>query len=377
MEATPSALPDLPWDVVERVAVTRCRAGGMRGWCKEWRGVCRAFADVSFFEKHVRGGVPLAVVPSEKYPTVQSAVSRALASPPESIAEASATRARLESRARASSVEDGTSECEITDSTFLDHKDGENSDLPVVIIKPGVYSENVRITRSCVLLGWGGQGDVIIEGTGWEAALVFAGLGVDAHSGCMNNDKKNINVDTGSRSVAVNLTLKCRNRMQAYAVVVVSGRPEFDTCRFHGGCLVLGATTKPRLINSEVNNSRGAGVKVTDHGCVVTDTCVIKHNSTYGLLLERSSWCVMRDTRITENEVHGVLMTPDSPGVELVGDGNVIEDGVRVLEKGNETETHLHGESVDQKWLEANDLGWEDGVGVTSETGEDGIGYDG
>ena len=79
MAFPPLVLPDLPWDIVERIAVSNCRAGGLREWCSTWRATCRAFADTSWFERNVRGGVGLAVVPSEAYPTVQAGVSRAQA----------------------------------------------------------------------------------------------------------------------------------------------------------------------------------------------------------------------------------------------------------------------------------------------------------
>ena len=62
MESPPRVLPDLPWDIVERIAVSNCRAGGLREWCSTWRATCRAFAELAWFEHHVRGGVKLAVV---------------------------------------------------------------------------------------------------------------------------------------------------------------------------------------------------------------------------------------------------------------------------------------------------------------------------
>ena len=96
MESPPRVLPDLPWDIVERIAVSNCRAGGLREWCSTWRATCRAFAELAWFEHHVRGGVKLAVVPSEAYPTVQAGVSRAQAASPAAVAAAAAERARFE-----------------------------------------------------------------------------------------------------------------------------------------------------------------------------------------------------------------------------------------------------------------------------------------
>ena len=247
MESPPRVLPDLPWDIVERIAVSNCRAGGLREWCSTWRATCRAFADTSWFENHVRGGVPLAVVPSEAYPTVQSGVSRARAASPSAITAAIAERARFAassgSRGRALRGDASTAQ---KNALGVDGR-------PVVLVTPGVYAENVRITRSVVLLGWGAEGTVRVEGTGWEPALAFAGLGVDergpsrAASGAANDAVVSSEAarDTGGRAVCANLTLRCRNRMQAYAAIVVAGMPFFNRCVFEGGALVLGGATKP------------------------------------------------------------------------------------------------------------------------------------
>ena len=96
MESPPRVLPDLPWDIVERIAVANCRAGGLREWCSTWRATCRAFAELAWFEHHVRGGVKLAVVPSEAYPTVQAGVSRARAASPAAVEKYGNTNAKFQ-----------------------------------------------------------------------------------------------------------------------------------------------------------------------------------------------------------------------------------------------------------------------------------------
>ena len=65
--------------------------------------------------------------------------------------------------------------------------------------------------------------------------------------------------DTGGRAVCANLTLRCRNRMQAYAAIVVAGMPFFNRCVFEGGALVLGGATKPTFSRCAIRESRGAG----------------------------------------------------------------------------------------------------------------------
>ena len=389
MEPPARVLPDLPWDIVERVAVSSCRAGGLREWCSTWRATCRAFADTSWFERNVRGGVGLAVVPSEAYPTVQAGVSRARAASPAAVAAAVAGRARFAASSGSRGVRGGG-------ETDDDASQRVGVEIPAVLVTPGAYAENVRITRSVVLLGWGAEGTVRVEGTGWEPALAFAGLGVDERgerlgaSGAANDAVvfkfSEAARDTGGRAVCANLTLRCRNRMQAYAAIVVAGTPCFQRCVFEGGALVLGGATKPTFSRCAIRESRGAGCRVTDHGVAeMRDACVVEKNGTHALCLERHGFARV-DTRTAkalrgglENPHEAVLTTPDSPGVVVVsdGDGSTLADAeearaflarrTRRLAPGAETQTHLHGEAVEGKWLEA--------CGV--EQWVDAIGYDG
>jgi len=389
MEPPARVLPDLPWDIVERVAVSSCRAGGLREWCSTWRATCRAFADTSWFERNVRGGVGLAVVPSEAYPTVQAGVSRARAASPAAVAAAVAGRARFAASSGSRGVRGGG-------ETDDDASQRVGVEIPAVLVTPGAYAENVRITRSVVLLGWGAEGTVRVEGTGWEPALAFAGLGVDERgerlgaSGAANDAVvfkfSEAARDTGGRAVCANLTLRCRNRMQAYAAIVVAGTPFFQRCVFEGGALVLGGATKPTFSRCAIRESRGAGCRVTDHGVAeMRDACVVEKNGTHALCLERHGFARV-DTRTAkalrggfENPHEAVLQTPDSPGVVVVsdGDGSTLADAeearaflarrTRRLAPGAETQTHLHGEAVEWKWLEA--------CGV--EQWVDAIGYDG
>ena len=393
MAFPPLVLPDLPWDIVERIAVSNCRAGGLREWCSTWRATCRAFADTSWFEDHVRGGVPLAVVPSKAHPTVQSGVSRARAASPGAVAAAVAERARF----AALSGPDGQlrgidgGDPRKNASTARPNDALGADDRPVVLVTPGVYADNVRITRSVVLLGWGAQGDARVEGTGWEPALAFAGLGVDERGEATRAKEQRVVVseaarDTGGRAVCANLTLRCRNKMQAYAAIVVAGAPRFERCVFEGGALVLGAATAPKFSRCAIRGARGAGCKVTDHGFAeMRDACVVERNGAYSLCLERHGGARV-DAR-TANALRGsadgsheaVLQTPDSPGVVVVaGDDRAapadaeaaraaLARRTRRLAPGAETQTHLHGEAVEGKWLEA--------CGV--EHWVDAIGYDG
>ena len=144
--ASASPLPTLPDELVDRVAGMCARRGGLREWCRSWRGTCRRLADVAWFEKNARGGAPIAIVPSAACPTVQMGLSRAVEAPP---------RADVRS----------DSDAPLTSSRAIDPDPDPDAIVrePIVLVKPGTYPENVRVTSSCALLGWGDPADVVIE----------------------------------------------------------------------------------------------------------------------------------------------------------------------------------------------------------------------
>ena len=86
---------ELPEELVERIAETCVIAGGLKEWCRSWRGTCRRFASREWFEDVVRGGIPMAVVPSVRCPTVQLGVSRARPATDDAIERALSTRRAL------------------------------------------------------------------------------------------------------------------------------------------------------------------------------------------------------------------------------------------------------------------------------------------
>ena len=359
---------ELPEELVERIAETCVIAGGLKEWCRSWRGTCRRFASREWFEDVVRGGIPMAVVPSERCPTVQLGVSRARPATDDAIERALSTRRMLSRIAGKSHTDDDDDEDQVLGTG------------PVVLLTPGVHSENVRMTRTCALLGWGPRGSVVIEGSGWEPALAFAGLGMSERG---RGDTMGWNIgDTGEKSFACNVSIKSRNRSNAFAVSVVNGAPKFLKCDLRGGLLVLGWKTSPRLTSCVIADGRGSGVKVTDHGAVALRDCVVERCKMHGLLFERGGRAVLSGACVVrENELEAVLHTPDTEGARLVGerhdlgppamvrigtrrgkhdDGGdddeddvsvVVGANVRRLREGTETLEHLHGHAPDYAWL--------------------------
>ena len=302
-EATPRELPD---ELVDRIAALRCSAGGFREWCASWRGVSRRFANLRWFEEHARGGSPVAVVPSPEYPSVQLGISRA---PP---ATESASRRPKD------------------DADVL-------RDDPIVLVRPGTHCENLRVTRTCAVVGWGARDDVVVEGTGWEPALAFAGLGAsDACARRALGDRSDRPFD---RRVVVRRRRRAHARRARHGRARPRHQPHPPLSQRHASLrrrrrerrtharVMRAARRRARarrphtteMLGCVVSRSRGAGVKVTDHARVDARRCRVERNGGNGLLVERGGLARLTASSVRWNGAEAVLHTPDTPGVALVG----------------------------------------------------------
>ena len=325
MEPPARVLPDLPWDIVERVAVSNCRAGGLREWCSTWRATCRAFADTSWFERNVRGGVGLAVVPSEAYPTVQAGVSRARAAPA-AVAAAVAERAlrRLVGLARRPRRRRNRRR-RVAKSRRRDSRGARDS-------------RRVRRERPDHALGRSaglGRG-------GYRAWRARAG----SRAGVRGPRRRREGPSRGERRRERRRRLlrsRARHRRPSRLRephVAVSqphagvrrdrgrGHAIFQSLRFRGRRVAWRRDQADVLAVRDPRIAR-RGCRVTDHGVAeMRDACVVEKNGTYGLCLERHGFARV-DTRTAkalrgglENPHEAVLTTPDSPGVVVVSDGD-------------------------------------------------------
>jgi len=117
-QAAPSKLAEplviLPDAVVENIAVACCTTWDI--WAKTWSKVSRKF-DVEWYVRSCRTA---AVVPSQATPTIHLGIAHAM-----------------------------------------------KCDEHVVLVKPGTYRENLRLTSNVIVAGYGYSHDVILEGRGW------------------------------------------------------------------------------------------------------------------------------------------------------------------------------------------------------------------
>lgn len=173
------------------------------------------------------------------------------------------------------------------------HGDAEHP-RGLVLIRPGTYSESVRVTRNCYLLGLGPRERVVVEAPGWESALVFSGLGVRGFG-------------SGEDACAANLTFRCRNEMmRGRCVYIVLGRPRLEHCTIEGGVLVSGFHTAPQLSQCCIRDSWGSGVHMTDHCQASLRDSTVTKSRRHGVLADRGSRPEVADNRISGNGACGI-----------------------------------------------------------------------
>lgn len=178
----------------------------------------------------------------------------------------------------------------------LAHRNGGGQGL--VLVRPGVYQESVRITQNCHILGLGRRGRVVVEAPGWESALVSAGLGGAAVPDLPGWDAS---MHTGEDATVENLTFRCRNeQMVGRCVYLVMGRLHLVRCDVYGGVHVSGFCTAPRFTECRVLKSRGSGFRLTDHSKASLRRNQIRQHRLHGILVDRHS-----EPEISDNEIRG------------------------------------------------------------------------
>jgi len=167
----------------------------------------------------------------------------------------------------------------------------------LVLVRPGRYAESVRITQNCHVLGFGPGSDIVIEAPGWESALVSAGLGV----------RRAPRLTTGEDACVENLTFRCRNEnMQGRCVSIVMGQLSMVRCTVYGGVVISGFLTAPLVRGCHIRQSRGNGVRLTDHcSALIKGNRVVQHGQ-HGIIIDRESSPVVESNKICSNAGSGI-----------------------------------------------------------------------
>lgn len=187
----------------------------------------------------------------------------------------------------------------------------------LVLVRPGVYPEAVRIARSCTVLGLGPWETVVIEAPGWESPLVF----VREQSACV-----------------VNITVRCRvQAARGKCVYIPAGRPTLERCCIKGGVHACGDGTVPLLRNCNIQGSPGNGLHFSDACGGRVLGCIVEGHKLHGVLADRGAHPEFHGNRISKNGGAGIrvlLGTRDAKASPLPLDapdnmaGNEIVDNV-------------------------------------------------
>lgn len=173
----------------------------------------------------------------------------------------------------------------------------------LVLVRPGVYAESLRITQNCHILGWGPCDKVVVEAPGWESALVSAGLGGRKVPTLLGWET----LESGEDARVENLTFRCRNEsMQGRCVYIVMGQLHLVRCSIEGGVLVSGACTAPYLSDCHIRKSRGNGVHLTDHCKAALRRNVVAQHGRHGVLIDRHSSPEVIGNTIRKNAICGI-----------------------------------------------------------------------
>eukprot|EP00928_Gymnodinium_smaydae_P070832 TRINITY_DN54589_c0_g1_i1.p1 TRINITY_DN54589_c0_g1~~TRINITY_DN54589_c0_g1_i1.p1 ORF type:complete len:354 (+),score=39.22 TRINITY_DN54589_c0_g1_i1:52-1062(+) len=172
----------------------------------------------------------------------------------------------------------------------------------LVLVRPGIYPESVRVTRNCYLVGLGARGAVVVEAPGWESALVFSGLGQR-----LSHDVMDMRGGSGEDACVVNFNFRCRNElMRGRCVYIVLGQPTLSRCDVHGSIQVCGTRTAPKILGCTVHSSRGSGMRLTDHCTGRLARNDVRSNGRHGLLIDRGSRPEVVGNAIVGNSLWGV-----------------------------------------------------------------------
>ena len=114
----------------------------------------------------------------------------------------------------------------------------------MVLVRPGLYSESVRVTRDLTLCGLGPRGSVVVQPPGWEAAFVWGGYSVGQ---AMVGSTVHQAASAGAHARVRNVAVRLRNQQQQTAIYITSGAPSISDCDIQGTVLVAGPRCAPTI----------------------------------------------------------------------------------------------------------------------------------
>ena len=190
----------------------------------------------------------------------------------------------------------------------------------LVLVRPGVYTESVRITADLQLIGLGTAGAVRVISQGWEPALVLGGFTVGRAK--LRDGAYLAAASAGRRATVHNMSFAMRNQQQAVAVYCTSGQQSMTHCEVHGTVRVSGSAAAPNLVRCRIHGSRSTGLRICDHAGGRVTRCELVRNRLAAVHLSPCATPELRDNWFEGNGHDGVLCNA-SPEAEASDDDDL------------------------------------------------------
>ena len=302
----PEAPPELPLDLIDEIV----RLCGWRTWGRQWSKVCKRYNSFQWWREEGEqfDQAHLVVVPDDA-PTIKTAIAQA------------------------------------------SHR-AETGQRAVVLVRPGIYTEAIRVTADICVCALGPRGCATIHAPGWEPALAWGGfkVGVTRMGGVTLNA-----ASAGATSEVNGLTLVQRNQSQMVAVYCTFGSPVISHCDIVGSVRVAGRAAAPDLFNCQISHSRSVGLEFLDHARGRVEKCVIHDNRLAAIRLAATATpSVCQATTAFRSNGYDGIFVRGSHTENLIGSTSAgsEDDEEDCCYEPNLNESGWQAESEDDEWID-------------------------
>lgn len=163
-----------------------------------------------------------------------------------------------------------------------------------IIIRPGIYEENLVINKPLELVGDGGPGEIVIQAAGKDVILFEA-------------DKGRI----------ANLTLRQMGKGDWYGIDIARGHLELEDCDISSkslACIAIHDGADPIIRRNIIHGSKQGGVSIYDNGLGTLEENEIFGNKFFGVEIGDESNSTLQNNRIHDNKQSGVFIYNNSKG---------------------------------------------------------------
>ncbi|MCW5200608.1 right-handed parallel beta-helix repeat-containing protein [Desulfobulbus sp. F4] len=155
-----------------------------------------------------------------------------------------------------------------------------------ILVRPGVYKENIVIDKPIEIIGDGKRDDIVIQSRNEDAILFEA-----------------------SNGKVANLTLRTTGRGVFHGVSIMQGRLHLEDCDISSqslACVAIHSGANPTLRRCCIRNGKAAGVFVYDNGQGTLEDNEIFANAKAGVEIIEGGNLTLRRNRITKNGGAGI-----------------------------------------------------------------------